>query len=175
MKEFVVLVNENDEPQGLMEKIEAHEKALLHRAFSVFVNNDKGEIMLQQRALSKYHSPGLWTNTCCSHQREGESNLEAGKRRLMEEMGITVPLQELFYFIYKASFDNGLTEHELDHVMVGYSDEDPKINTDEVKAFKWVPIDVLKKELIDNPDHYTVWFAIIFDRFCQHLEDQTKL
>jgi isopentenyl-diphosphate delta-isomerase len=130
---------------------------------------------LQQRAFEKYHSPGLWTNTCCSHQREGESNLEAGKRRLIEEMGITVPLQELFYFIYKASFDNGLTEHELDHVMVGYSDEDPKINTDEVKAFKWVPIDVLKKELIDNPDHYTVWFAIIFDRFCQHLEDQTKL
>ena len=93
MKEFVVLVNEQDEPQGLMEKIEAHEKALLHRAFSIFINNDKGEIMLQQRALSKYHSPGLWTNTCCSHQRDGEANVEAGRRRLMEEMGFQTPLK----------------------------------------------------------------------------------
>jgi isopentenyl-diphosphate delta-isomerase len=174
-EEKVVLVDIHDQQLGTMGKIEAHEKAELHRAFSIFILNSNGELLLQQRAFEKYHSPGLWTNTCCSHQREGESNLEAGKRRLMEEMGITVPLQELFYFIYKASFDNGLTEHELDHVMVGYSDEDPKINTDEVKAFKWVPIDVLKKELIDNTDHYTVWFAIIFDRFCQHLEDQTKL
>ena len=174
-EEKVVLVDIHDQQLGTMGKIEAHEKAELHRAFSIFILNSNGELLLQQRAIEKYHSPGLWTNTCCSHQREGESNLEAGKRRLMEEMGITVPLQELFYFIYKASFDNGLTEHELDHVMVGYSDEDPKINTDEVKAFKWVPIDVLKKDLFDNPDHYTVWFAIIFNRFCQHLEDQTKL
>jgi len=93
----------------------------------------------------------------------------------MEEMGMTVLLEELFFFIYKAPFDNGLTEHELDHVMVGYSDEDPIINTDEVAAFKWVPIDILKKDLLDNPDHYTVWFTIIFDRFCKHLEDQSKL
>ncbi|HAT70190.1 MAG TPA: isopentenyl-diphosphate delta-isomerase, partial [Flavobacteriaceae bacterium] len=104
MKEKVILVNEKDEQIGLMEKIEAHEKALLHRAFSVFVYNDKNEVMLQQRALSKYHSPGLWTNTCCSHQREGESNIDAGKRRLMEEMGFTTELEETFSFIYKAPF-----------------------------------------------------------------------
>ena len=153
-EEKVVLVDIHDQQLGTMGKIEAHEKAELHRAFSIFILNSNGELLLQQRAFEKYHSPGLWTNTCCSHQREGESNLEAGKRRLMEEMGITVPLQELFYFIYKASFDNGLTEHELDHVMVGYSDEDPKINTDEVKAFKWVPIDVLKKELNNKYIYY---------------------
>ena len=117
-----------------MSKMEAHEKAILHRAFSIFVLNSNKELLLQKRAFSKYHSPGLWTNTCCSHQRDGESNLEAGNRRMMEEMGITVPLTELFTFIYKASFDNGLTEHELDHVMLGYSDEDPNINIDEVAS-----------------------------------------
>ena len=105
---MVILVDENDNKVGLMEKIEAHEKALLHRAFSVFIFNTKGELMLQQRALHKYHSPGLWTNTCCSHQRDGESNIEAGKRRLMEEMGFVVDLTESASFIYKAPFDNGL-------------------------------------------------------------------
>lgn len=109
-EENVILVNEKDEQIGLMPKLEAHEKAVLHRAFSVFVLNDKNELMLQQRAHHKYHSPLLWTNTCCSHQREGEMNLEAGNRRLMEEMGFQTDLKELFHFIYKAPFDNGLTE-----------------------------------------------------------------
>ena len=118
-EEKVILVNSNDEPIGLMPKMEAHEKALLHRAFSVFVINGNNELMLQQRALQKYHSPGLWTNTCCSHQRDGEKNIEAGLRRLQEEMGFETPLEYLFNFIYKAPFDNGLTEHELDHVMLG--------------------------------------------------------
>jgi len=129
-EEKVILVDSEDNPIGTMPKMEAHEKAVLHRAFSVFILNDKGELMLQQRAFHKYHSPGLWTNTCCSHQREGELNLEAGTRRLTEEMGFSVPLEELFSFIYKASFDNGLTEHELDHVLLGYFDGLPKINTD---------------------------------------------
>jgi len=120
MEEQVILVDKNDNKIGLMPKMEAHEKALLHRAFSVFILNDSGEMMLQQRALSKYHSPGLWTNTCCSHQRDGEANLTAGKRRLMEEMGFVVDLEELFSFTYKATFDNGLTEHELDHVIMEY-------------------------------------------------------
>lgn len=173
-KEKVVLVDLEDRQVGTAGKMEAHEKALLHRAFSVFILNSNRELLLQKRASVKYHSPGLWTNTCCSHQREGESNFEAGNRRLMEEMGMTVPLKELFSFIYKASFDNGLTEHELDHVMVGYSDDDPEINTDEVADFKWVHIDTLKKDLYDKPEDYTVWFAIIFDRFCQHLENQSK-
>ncbi|WP_246175236.1 isopentenyl-diphosphate Delta-isomerase, partial [Tenacibaculum aiptasiae] len=138
MKEQVILVDEQDNPIGLMEKIEAHEKALLHRAFSVFVFNSKGELMLQQRAAEKYHSPLLWTNTCCSHQRDGETSLEAGKRRLQEEMGFVCELEEVFWFIYKAPFDNGLTEHELDHVMVGKFEGEPEINKEEVEAYKWM-------------------------------------
>ena len=144
MKEQVILVDEQDNPIGLMEKIEAHEKALLHRAFSVFVFNDKKELMLQQRAADKYHSPLLWTNTCCSHQREEETNLEAGKRRLQEEMGFVCELKEVFYFIYKAPFDNGLTEHELDHVMIGEFNDKPIINKEEVEAYKWMCLDECK-------------------------------
>ena len=121
-EEQVILVDENDRAIGLMPKLEAHEKAVLHRAFSVFILNAKGELLLQQRAAHKYHSPLLWTNTCCSHQRQGEQSIEAGMRRLREEMGFEVPLKELFSFIYKAPFDNGLTEHEFDHVLIGYSD-----------------------------------------------------
>ena len=131
-EEKVILVNSDDEQIGLMPKMEAHEKAVLHRAFSVFVVNSKNELMLQQRAFQKYHSPGLWTNTCCSHQREGEDNIEAGLRRLEEEMGFKTPLEYLFNFIYKAPFDNGLTEHELDHVMLGRYEGVPTINPDEV-------------------------------------------
>ena len=168
-EENVILVNEADEPVGLMPKMEAHEKALLHRAFSVFIMNDKGETMLQQRAKDKYHSPLLWTNTCCSHQREGESNVEAGKRRLQEEMGFTTELEELFSFIYKAPFDNGLTEHELDHVMVGVYNERPKINPTEVANWKWMHPEDIKNDISSNPDRYTAWFKIIFERFYDHL------
>ena len=150
--------------------MEAHEKGLLHRAFSVFILNDKNELMLQQRALHKYHSPGLWTNTCCSHQRDGESNLEAGKRRLFEEMGFTAPLEELVSFIYKAPFDNGLTEHEYDYVLMGRFDEDPVINPEEVASWKWMPLDEVKDDIEANPDLYTAWFKIIFSRFYKHLE-----
>jgi isopentenyl-diphosphate delta-isomerase len=168
-EEKVILVNSNDEPIGLMPKMEAHEKAVLHRAFSVFVVNDKNELMLQQRALEKYHSPGLWTNTCCSHQRDGEGNIEAGLRRLDEEMGFTTPLEYLFNFIYKAPFDNGLTEHELDHVMLGRYEGNPVINPEEVASWKWMNIEEINSDLKNNPDSYTVWFAIIFDRFYNHL------
>jgi len=168
-KEYVILVNPEDEKVGLMEKIEAHEKALLHRAFSVFIINDKEEILLQQRAQSKYHSPGLWTNTCCSHQRDGESNIKAGKRRLMEEMGMTANLKELFHFIYIAPFDNGLTEHELDHVMVGYSNDNPQINTDEVEDFKWMTANDIKKDIELHPEFYTAWFKIIFEKYYNHI------
>ena len=147
-EENVILVNEKDEQIGLMPKLEAHEKAVLHRAFSVFVLNDKMEIMLQQRAQQKYHSPLLWTNTCCSHQREGETNIQAGTRRLFEEMGFVTELKELFHFIYKAPFDNGLTEHELDHVMIGYYNGEPKINSDEVENWKWMTIEDVKSDLV---------------------------
>ncbi len=168
-EEKVILVNENDEQIGLMPKLEAHEKALLHRAFSVFILNDKQELMLQQRAQHKYHSPGLWTNTCCSHQREGETNLEAGTRRLQEEMGFITPLKETISFIYKAPFDNGLTEHELDHVMVGHYEDNPVINPEEVADWKWMAIEDIKEDMAKNPDLYTAWFKIIFDKFYSHI------
>ncbi|GGC88049.1 isopentenyl-diphosphate Delta-isomerase [Flavobacterium lutivivi] len=170
-EEQVILVNEKDEPIGSMNKLEAHEKALLHRAFSVFILNDKNEVMLQQRAHHKYHSPMLWTNTCCSHQRAGETNIEAGKRRLFEEMGFETELKELFNFIYKAPFDNGLTEHELDHVMIGYYNDEPVINRDEVESWKWMKIEDIKNDMIVNPEIYTVWFKIIFDEFYHYLEE----
>ena len=170
-EEEVILVNELDEPIGLMPKLEAHEKAVLHRAFSVFVLNDQNEILLQQRAHHKYHSPLLWTNTCCSHQRSGESNIEAGSRRLYEEMGFKTDVKELFQFIYKAPFDNGLTEHELDHVMIGYFNENPTINPEEVEAWKWMKIEDIKTDMALNPEIYTVWFKIIFDEFYHYLED----
>ncbi len=168
--DYVILVNQQDEPIGLMEKIEAHQKALLHRAFSVFVINNQGELMLQQRAKSKYHSPLLWTNTCCSHQRPNETNLEAGSRRLREEMGFETNLLELFSFIYKAPFDNGLTEHELDHVMIGYYNEEPNINKDEVENWKWLKVEAVKEDIKQHPDNYTVWFKIIFEKFDQFFE-----
>ncbi|KAF9660376.1 isopentenyl-diphosphate Delta-isomerase [Tenacibaculum sp. Mcav3-52] len=162
MKEQVILVDQQDNPIGLMEKIEAHEKALLHRAFSVFVFNDKNELMLQQRAAEKYHSPLLWTNTCCSHQRDGESNIEAGKRRLQEEMGFSCELEEVFSFIYKAPFDNGLTEHEYDHVMIGRFNDEPIVNPEEVASYKWMPLKEVKNDIDNHPEKYTAWFKIIF-------------
>jgi len=168
-EEQVILVNEHDQPIGLMPKMEAHEKALLHRAFSVFVFNDKKELMLQQRALTKYHSPGLWTNTCCSHQREGESNIQAGKRRLQEEMGFVTELKETMSFIYKAPFDNGLTEHEFDHILVGNYNEAPLINADEVASWKWMLLDDVKADIAKQPELYTAWFKIIFDKFYNFL------
>lgn len=169
-EEKVILVNEKDEPIGLMGKMEAHEKALLHRAFSVFVFNDKNELMIQQRALGKYHSPGLWANTCCSHQREGETNIEAGKRRLQEEMGFTTELRDSISFIYKAPFDNGLTEHEFDHILIGEYNEEPKINPDEVHDWKWISLEAIKQDIQANPSNYTEWFKIIFDKYYKHIE-----
>ena len=171
-EEQVILVNEKDEQIGLMPKMEAHEKALLHRAFSVFIFNDKNELMLQQRALDKYHSPGLWTNTCCSHQRNGETNIEAGKRRLFEEMGFVTELKETTSFIYKAPFDNGLTEHELDHIMIGYYNDEPNINIEEVASWKCMEIEAVKRDMVLHPEIYTAWFKIIFEKFYEHINLQ---
>ncbi|HLW33574.1 MAG TPA: isopentenyl-diphosphate Delta-isomerase [Aequorivita sp.] len=168
-EEQVVLVNEKDEKVGLMPKQEAHEKGVLHRAFSVFIFNDQNELMLQQRAFHKYHTPGLWANTCCSHQRDGESSIEAGKRRLYEEMGFSADLKETTTFIYKAAFDNGLTEHELDHILVGKYSDEPNINPEEVAAWKWMELEEVKNDIQNNPDLYTPWFKIIFDKFYKHL------
>ena len=165
MEEQVILVNEYDTPIGLMGKLEAHQKALLHRAFSVFILNDKGEIMLQQRATSKYHSPNLWTNTCCSHPRQGETTIEAGKRRLQEEMGFVTELTDILSFIYKAPFDNGLTEHELDHILIGYYNASPTINPEEVADWRWELPEKIKEDIAKHPHRYTEWFKIIFDKF----------
>ena len=168
-KENVVLVDRNDNPMGLMPKLEAHEKGVLHRAFSVFILNQKGQLMLQRRALDKYHSPGLWTNTCCSHPRESESNIEAGVRRLKEEMGFTTQLKPMFSFIYKSKFDNGLTEHEFDHVLLGYYDKPPFINAIEVSEWKWMSLEKIILEIKNKPEDFTVWFKIIFERFYNHI------
>ncbi len=176
MEEKVILVDEDDRQIGLMAKMEAHERAVLHRAFSVFLMNDAGQIMLQQRAANKYHSPLLWTNTCCSHQRNGETNLEAGKRRLWEEMGIQAELREVFSFIYKAPFDNGLTEHEYDHVMLGRFNGKPEVNTEEVADWKWMTPQAIRDDIAQNPQSYTAWFKIIFEKFydylMEYLEDE---
>lgn len=153
-----------------MPKMLAHKKALLHRAFSVFIFNDKNELMLQQRALDKYHSPGLWTNTCCSHQRDGENNIQAGKRRLEEEMGFVTDLEESVSFIYSAPFENGLTEHEFDHVLIGHYNLEPKINTQEVATWKWMELEEVKVDIAFQPDIYTEWFKIIFNKYYEYLK-----
>ncbi|NLN95271.1 MAG: isopentenyl-diphosphate Delta-isomerase [Bacteroidales bacterium] len=162
--ERVILVDKDDTPIGVEEKLKAHELALLHRAFSVFIFNDKGELMLQRRALHKYHSPGLWTNTCCSHPRPGETTLEAAHRRLMEEMGFDCDLEWKLSFIYKAPFDNGLTEHEFDHVIFGYHNDDPVINTEEVAEWKWIDMKELFSDVKKYPENYTVWFKIALEK-----------
>jgi isopentenyl-diphosphate delta-isomerase len=172
IEEQVILVNDQDEQIGLMPKMEAHKKGVLHRAFSVFIFNSKNELMLQQRAAHKYHSPLLWTNTCCSHQRDGETNIEAGTRRLSEEMGFTTALKEVTSFIYKAPFDNGLTEHEFDHVMTGFYEMDPVINKEEVEAWKWMPVEAVKSNIESNPEIYTAWFKIIFKNFYTHINSE---
>lgn len=160
----VVLVDEHDAPLGEMAKLEAHEKGLLHRAFSVFVFNSRGELMLQRRAEDKYHSGGLWSNTCCSHPRPGESVETAAHRRLWEEMRLRCDLFSHFSFVYRAELDRGLVEHEYDHVLVGQSEVDPDPNPSEVAGWRWAPIDAIRRELSERPGDFTAWFRICFDR-----------
>lgn len=163
-RENVILVNEQDEAIGTMEKLEAHQKGLLHRAISVFIFDSQGRLLLQQRAAHKYHSAGLWTNTCCSHPAPGELTLDAAHRRLEEEMGMRVPLTFAFTFHYLAAFDNGLTEHELDHVFVGYTDEPPIPNPTEVAAYRWADRMTIDQENSKNPEAYTAWFKLIYGK-----------
>lgn len=169
IEDKVILVDVNDNQIGLMPKLEAHEKGVLHRAFSVFIFNNNGELMLQKRALTKYHSPGLWTNTCCSHQREGESNIYSAKRRLIEEMGFVTELYEKTSFIYKAKFENGLIEHELDHIIVGNYNQSPIINSFEVDSWKWMSMEDIKNNINDQPYNYTAWFKIIFEKYYKYI------
>ena len=166
---FVILVDIDDSEIGVSEKMEAHHKALLHRAISIFIFNSKGDYLLQRRALKKYHSKGLWSNTCCTHPFPDESIIDAANRRLMDEMGMKCQLNELFSFTYKEVLDNELTEHEFDHVFLGITDEVPKINTDEVMSWKYISYHNLLNDIKYFPTEYTVWFKKIFEEVNSHL------
>jgi len=166
---YVVLVDENDNAIGVMEKMQAHKLAKLHRAISVFIINRKGDWIMQKRANDKYHSKGLWTNACCTHPNPGESVYDAAKRRLMEEMGIKCSLKEVFSFVYREKLENNLTEHEYDHVFIGVTDEHPSINTSEVLDWKSITFDDLQKDIKNNPADYTVWFRTIYNDVHNHL------
>lgn len=173
----VSLVDLQDNEIGQMEKLEAHQKGLLHRAFSVLIINEKHELLLQRRAFGKYHSEGLWTNTCCSHPMPGESNLTAAHRRLQEEMGFDCELKELFYFTYKADLDNNLIEHELDHVLIGFSNQNPVLNQEEAIDYKWLSMDQLKKDITEQTNDFTIWFKLIilehFEKINLYLDNES--
>lgn len=170
--EEVVLVNEKDEVLGTMEKIQAHREGLLHRAFSVIIFNEKGEMLIHKRAVDKYHCGGLWTNACCSHPRLNEKPIDAAKRRLTEEMGFTCDVRFIDSFIYKVEFDNGLTEHEFDHLFVGKYSKNPNPNPDEVEDWKYVSLENIKKDVASNPEMYTFWFRDIITKHIDNLEIQ---
>lgn len=169
----VILVDEHDNELGSMEKMEAHREGKLHRAFSVFVFNGNNELLLQKRAVGKYHSEGLWTNTCCSHPSPGETVIEAANKRLQEEMGMQTFLSTLFHFTYFAELGNQLTEHELDHVLIGHSDDEPKLNPLEVSEYRWESLDAIKKEMEANPKQFTVWFKKIILEYQQQFKQTT--
>ncbi|MEM7162347.1 MAG: isopentenyl-diphosphate Delta-isomerase [Bacteroidota bacterium] len=169
--EYVILVDRDDRPLGKMEKMEAHEKGLLHRAFSIFLFNKKAELMLQQRAYSKYHSGGLWTNTCCSHPRADEELESATSRRLQEELGISAEVTKAFSFIYRAELDKKLIEHEFDHVFLGEFDGIPVLNKEEVADFRYISKKELEEELAQNPDKFTEWFKIALPEVISHWPD----
>jgi isopentenyl-diphosphate delta-isomerase len=172
MEEKVILVDHNDKEIGLEEKLKAHsDGGILHRAFSIFIFNRKGETMLQQRAEGKYHGGGLWSNTVCSHPRQGETVLDAAHRRLHEEMGFDCEMSEAFAFEYEAKMDKGLTEHEYDHVVFGSYEKTPKMNPDEVQNWKWISLENLKKDLEERPEAYTPWLRIAIDQVIEHHKD----
>ena len=172
MKDEIILVDEKDNQISTGEKMTVHKEGKLHRAFSVFIFNSKDELMLQQRAKIKYHSPGLWTNTCCSHPKPGEKTEDAAKRRLREEMGFSCDLKEAFSFVYKAKFDNGLSEHEFDHVFIGKFDGNPKPDKKEAENWKWISFSELKKDMKRNPDNYTCWLKVSIDKLISYLESK---
>ncbi len=164
MKRDIILVDQNDQVIGQETKLKTHQEGRLHRAFSIFIFNSEKELLIQKRAKAKYHSPNLWSNTCCSHPKSGEDLLTTAHRRLKEEMGFDSELKEMFNFIYKIKFSNGLTEHEFDHVIVGKFDGTPKINPKEVSEFKWIGIKTLSKDIKKNPENYTYWLKMILPK-----------
>lgn len=169
-KTYVILVNEKDEQIGRCEKLEAHQKGLLHRAFSIFLFNSKNELLVQKRATTKYHSADLWSNTCCSHPTPEETIQEAATRRLHEEIYLTSKLFHLFHFNYLVTFDNGLIENEIDHVLIGKTDETPTINPEEASEYRWMNLEELQKEMNENPSQYTFWFQYIIRNFIENLQ-----
>lgn len=173
-EERVILVDEDDEAIGTAGKLEAHERGALHRAFSVFVINSRGDILLQRRAPVKYHCGGLWSNSCCGHPRPGDSIGAAARRRLREEMSIDCPLQSVFAFTYRAEVAGGLTEHEIDHVFVGRTDEDPDPDPAEVDAWRWVSVGEIRTELEEAPALFTPWFAPALEGLLAHRGDPAR-
>jgi len=171
MSDYVILVDENDNDIGIEEKILAHQQKLLHRAFSIFLFNDNFEILLQKRAPNKYHSGNLWTNTCCSHPLQNLSLIESAKKRLIEEMGIEANLNKVFSFIYEAEFENGLHEHEFDHVLFGRFNGEPILNPYEAVDFRWITISELKDEIQNNPNKFTFWLRIIFNNYYKYFKN----
>ncbi|MCF8303556.1 MAG: isopentenyl-diphosphate Delta-isomerase [Bacteroidales bacterium] len=168
----LILVDNNDKEMGRAGKMQVHQQGLMHRAFSIFVFNSNNEMLLQKRASDKYHSAGLWSNTCCSHPRWGEKLEKATHRRLKEEMGFDCPMEKAFHFIYKADFNNGLIEHELDHVFIGRYNGRPKLNVNEAEDWKWIPVNDLRQDIELNPDDYTIWFKISYDRVIKTLNSE---
>lgn len=165
----VVLVDENDQVLGTMEKLKAHQEGRLHRAFSVLIFNDNDEMLIHKRASGKYHCGGMWTNACCSHPRLGESPKDAAIRRMQEEMGFTTAIDFVGKFIYKTSFDNGLIENELDHVFVGKFNGEPVPNPEEVEDYRYIRIEDLKEEIKKEPQNYTVWFKKIVEEYLNEM------
>lgn len=170
MQQKVILVDKNDQIIGSEEKMKAHQLGKLHRAFSIFIFNSKGELLLQKRQKIKYHCGGLWSNTCCSHPRPGETLQQATHRRLKQEMGFDCKLKQAFSFIYKAKFNNGLTENEYDHVFIGKFDGKPKPNKAEVDGWKWISINELKKDILKNSKKYTPWLKIMVKEYLEYLK-----
>ena len=171
MSDYVILVDKNDNQIGIEEKILAHQKKLLHRAFSIFIFNDSSQILLQRRAPKKYHSGNLWTNTCCSHPDEKLTLIQSAQKRLIEEMGIKADLHKVFSFIYKAEFSNGLTEYEFDHVLFGKYSHPPVLNPNEAIDYRWIKISQLKHEIDANPNNFTIWLKIMFNNYFKYFED----
>ncbi|MCD8261036.1 MAG: isopentenyl-diphosphate Delta-isomerase [Bacteroides sp.] len=172
--EEVILVDEQDTPLGTIEKQEAHEKGELHRAFSIFLFDSVGRLLLQQRAWGKYHSAGLWTNSCCSHPSPGETTAGAAQRRLLFEMGLETPLKHLFTFQYKVPFASGLCEHEIDHVWVGWCDTPPCIHPEEVADYCYKYPEEIRQELRQHPEKYTAWLRIVFEKVVASIEKNYK-
>lgn len=170
----VILVNERDEWLGLADKMQAHKTGLLHRAFSVFVLNDKNEMLIQRRAEDKYHSPGLWSNACCSHPRAGESTMAAAHRRMQEELGIECVIEEIFTYRYKADVGNGLIENEYDHIYIGTSNSVPTLNPEEVSDYQYISIDKLSEWMQAEPESFTAWFRLLLPQLIKHLSEHSQ-